>query len=278
MDADRFRIPAGDGSLVGEREGEGPPALVLHGGPAVPDYTEGLAAELADCFTTIRYTQRGVVPSTVEGPYTIESHMADALSVLDHFGLDQAWLVGHSWGGHLALHLAVAHPQRLLGIVAVDPLGAFAVFDEAGENLRRNLSRQERARVDEVENRRRRGEATDEDLADRFAILWPQYFADPASALHIPPRIGRDCSRETNASIMEHFQRGTLERGLPDVRLPMLFVHGALDPVPQPSVERTAALVPGACFESIATSGHFPWWETPGEIRRIVGEFLAERA
>jgi pimeloyl-ACP methyl ester carboxylesterase len=276
VDEQPFRVPVGDGELAGHRGGEGPPALVLHGGPAVPDYTEGLAEELGSLFTTIRYTQRGVEPSTVGAPYTIESHSADALAVLDHFGVDRAWAVGHSWGGHLALHLAVSHPDRLFGVVAVDPLGAHGgVFEEAGENLRRGLTDAERARVDEVEDLRRRGEATDDDLRERFEILWPQYFADPASATRIPLRIGPDCSRDTNASIVEHFERGTLRRGLPGVRLPVLFVHGDLDPLPLAWVERTAALVPDARLDVIAGCGHFPWWEAPGETGRAAGEFLA---
>lgn len=271
-----FEVSVGDGVLVGHRGGEGPPALVLHGGPAMPDYTEGLAAELGGLFSTVRYTQRGVAPSTVGAPYTIETHASDALAVLDHFGIERAWAVGHSWGGHLALHLAVEHPERVLGVVAVDPLGAYGpeVFQEMGDNLRRNLAPEEQARVEEVEDLRRRGEATENDLRERFALIWPQYFADPGSVTRTPPRIGPECSRETNVSIAEHFERGTLAKGLPDVRLPALFVHGELDPLPLWSVERTAALVPGARVEVIPGAGHFPWWETPGEIRRLVALFL----
>jgi pimeloyl-ACP methyl ester carboxylesterase len=271
-----FEVPVEDGVLVGHRGGVGPPALVLHGGPAVPDSSEGLAAELGDLLSTYRYTQRGVLPSTVGGPYSIETHAADALAVLDHFGIERAWAVGHSWGGHLALHLAVASPDRLLGVIAVSPLGAFAdVFPEMAENMARKLTPEQTALVEEVEERRRRDEATEEDLRERWALLWPSFFADPAAATAPPERIGRDCSRDTNASVAEHFRRGTLVEALPRVRLPALFVHGVLDPMPLSTVERTAALVPGARLATIPDCGHFPWWEKPGEVRRIVGGFLA---
>src|SRR3989442_1543115 len=129
MREEPFELEVGDGRLRGHRAvGEAPPALVLHGGAAVSDYTGGLAEELDGLFSTIRYTQRGTPPSLAPGPYTVETHVADALAVLDHFGLERAWAVGHSWGGHLALHLAVAHPERLLGIVGVAALGATNVF------------------------------------------------------------------------------------------------------------------------------------------------------
>lgn len=243
----------------------------------MPDYTEGLAAELGECFSTLRYTQRGVLPSTTGGPYSIESHAADALAVLDHFGIERAWAVGHSWGGHLALHLAVGRPDRLLGLICIGALGAYGeVFDEAGENLLRGLRPEERARVLEIEELRRGGEATEEMLHERLALVWPQYFADPAAVVEPPARVGAECSTGTNASIAEHIRRGTLVRGLPGVRLPALFVHGALDPLPVWSVERTAALVPGARLVTIPECGHFPWWERPGEVGRVVGGFLGK--
>jgi len=274
-----FEVRVGGGTLVGHRGGEGPPALVLHGGPAIPDYTKGLAGELSGLLTTLRYTQRGTAPSTTGPPYTIESHMSDALAVLDHFGVDRAWAVGHSWGAHLALHLAVARPERLLGVVAVGALGAFGreAFAAQNETLRRDLTPEQWARVGEVEELRHRGEATEADLLERWGLIWPSYFADPDRAMPLPDRIGAECSRETNASIAEHFERDTLRRALPSVEVPMLFVHGELDLVPLWSAEQTAALVPGARCEAIPGCGHFPWWDRPGEVRRIVGEFLAEQ-
>jgi hypothetical protein len=53
-------VPGGE--LIGLRSGSGRPLLVLHGGPAVNDYSDLFAAELADR-DAFRYTQRGVAPS-----------------------------------------------------------------------------------------------------------------------------------------------------------------------------------------------------------------------
>ncbi len=276
MREEPFSVPVGEGALAGHRGGDGPPALILHGGPAWPDYTEGLAAELGGLLRTHRYTQRGTRPSTVGAPYTIEAHMDDAIAVLDHLEIERAWVVGHSWGGHLALHLLVAHPDRLLGAVCVDTLGAFdRVFAEFGANLRRTLSLDEAARIDEIEERRRRGEATEADLVERSKLVWPCYFADPATAPpHPTAHIGVECSTGTNASISDHFSRFTLATGLPSTKLPVLFVHGERDPLPVSSSLESAALVPDARVETIPDCGHFPWMERPGETRRAVERFL----
>src|SRR5580658_760402 len=62
----RARVP--EGSITGWLAGDGPPVLVLHGGPGLSDYTAPLAAELTDAFGVIRYQQRGLAPSVTSGP------------------------------------------------------------------------------------------------------------------------------------------------------------------------------------------------------------------
>jgi proline iminopeptidase len=272
VDETPFELPVDRGVLRGHRGGCGAPALLLHGGAALPDYTGGCAEVLDGLFATMRYTQRGTPPSECGPPFTIEAHMADALAVLDAFGLERAWAIGHSWGGHLALHLLVAHPARLLGVLCVDPLGADrTVFDDYEQMLHRKLGPEQTARVREIEARRRAGEVTESELVERFALVWPHYFARSDPVLPPPERVGVQASIETNRSLAEHFDRGTLARGLPEARLPALFVHGEDDPMP---LGDTAALIPGARVETIPDCGHFPWAERPAAFRAAVERLL----
>jgi pimeloyl-ACP methyl ester carboxylesterase len=272
-----FDIAIGDGTLYGSFGGTGIPALLLHGGPGLPDYMDGCAAELGNLFTTIRYTQRGTLPSTVGGPYTVETHMADAIAVIDLFGQEKVWAIGHSWGGHLALHLAVAHPDRLYGIVCIDPLGAsLKVMPGYVEALLAKLTPEESARVMEIEARSEAGEATEEEELEQSRILWPVKFADPATAAPFPyEHMGVECARDTVASIKEHFQKQTLRKGLPEVAMPALFAHGIEDPLPIRASLATAKLIPGARVARIPNSGHFPWLEQPGFLNRSLRGLIA---
>jgi pimeloyl-ACP methyl ester carboxylesterase len=277
VDEEPFVVEVDSGELHGHRGGTGAPALLLHGGPAVPDYMGPCALELDGLFSTIRYTQRGTPPSTTGPPYSIESHVSDALAVIDALAVDRAWAVGHSWGGHLSLHLHVNHPDRLLGVVCIDPLGAYGeIFGEFGANLRRAMGEVAAARVGEIEALRRERRATEQDLLERFDLIWPHFFAEPERAPQSPAdRIGVGSSTDTNASISEHFDRGTLAKGLPSASLPVLFVHGERDPLPLRTSTETAALIPGARVELVPGCGHFPWLERPGEVRGRVEAFLS---
>jgi proline iminopeptidase len=272
-----FEIAIGGGTVYGHFGGTGIPALLLHGGPGLPDYMEGCAAELANLFTTIRYTQRGTLPSTVGGPYTLETHMADALAILDLFGQEKAWAIGHSWGGHLALHLAVAHPDRLYGIVCVDPLGASArVLPVYREALLAKLGPEERTRVEEIEEHSDAGEVTEEQALEQSRILWPVKFADPETAPPHPfEHVGVECNADTIASIMEHFDKRTLRKALPAVAMPALFAHGIQDPLPIRASLATAKLISGARVARIPSCGHFPWLERPGFLNRSLRGLIA---
>jgi len=275
VDEQPFEVHVDGGTLHGSRGGSGPPALLLHGGPALPDYTGPCAAELGDLFSIMRYAQRGVAPSAVGPPYTVDAHVADAIAVLDAHGLERAWVIGHSWGGHLALHIAVAHPDRLEGVVCINPLGAsMDVLEEFGENLRHGLQPDVRAWVEEVDARDDAGDATKEESLQAFAAVWPYYFADPASAPPFPFDERGDGAAETWASILEHCERRTLEDGLRHLTLRTLFVHGAVDPLPARTSTDTAALMPNADVVLLDGRGHFPWLEQPGELPRVVADAL----
>lgn len=276
MHEESFETAVDGGALHGHRGGSGAPALLLHGGAAIPDYMGACAETLDGLFSTIRYTQRGTPPSDGGPPYTIESHASDALTVLDSLGIERAWAIGHSWGGHLALHLGHLHQDRLLGLLLIDPLGADpTVFADLDANLRRGLTAEERSRVDEIEERRRHGDVSEAELVERFRLVWPQYFARRERASPPPARVGVRSSIETNRSIAAHYAAQTLVFGLPGLPLPALFVHGEDDPLPAASTERTAALMPSARVETIPDCGHFPWLEQPDAFRQTVERLLA---
>jgi len=275
-----FQVSVDGVVLSGMRGGSGPAALLLHGGPGIPDYTGPLAAELAPLVSTVRYTQRGVEPSGAGTPYSVEVHAADALAVLDEHGVERAWVIGHSWGGHLALHLALSHSERLLGIVCVDTLGAqHDTLAEFRQNFRARMSAEEWARVEAFDAR-----SEDEGLSvtereqaalESHHLLWPHYFADPGLAGNdYLTRYGVECAAQTSASVKEHFARRTLADGLPSVRMSALFVHGEDDPLPVRCSTDTAALMPEASVELVPRCGHFPWLERPGAVADAVGPLL----
>jgi lipase len=64
---------------------------------------------------------RGHGRSTHEPPWTVERHVADVLGMMDAEGVEQADLVGHSYGGMIGVHLARTAPRRVRRLLLLDP-------------------------------------------------------------------------------------------------------------------------------------------------------------
>ena len=261
-----FTANTATGPIAGSASGQGPALLFLHGGPGLSDYADLLAPELGG-WLTIHYQQRGLAPSTVAGPFTVERNVADALAVLDTRGVDRAVVVGHSWGVHLALQLAVAHPERVAGLVLIDGPGVTGGggVAEMGQTLVERLSPAGHDRLREIAARMPADGPTDDLATEQTAVLWPGYFAEPATAPPWPPamRVSVVTNAETTGSMLEHLAAGFAE-SLSGITVPVIFILGEQSPMSNTEGERTAALIPSAQVAVVPAAGHLPWVERPG--------------
>jgi pimeloyl-ACP methyl ester carboxylesterase len=284
MGFETLTVAVPGGEIFGTRRGmgEGAPALYLHGGPGLgAEYLIGLIEELDGLVDGVLHQQRGLDPSTLAGPRDVETHVADAVAILDHLGWQRAWLIGHSWGGHLGMHIAVAHPERVAGLVAIETLGAIPDGGRVAlnQNLVVRLTPAERAQLDALMVREAEGDDDPTLMAQILMALWPSYSYVHGNVL--PPtslRLERPLANgaDTMPSVDAHFAAGTLERGLPALDLPALFLHGEGDPLPPSASIETAALIEGARVEIIPESGHFPWLERKGVVRAAVEALLRD--
>ncbi len=260
------RAELNTGALRGWVRQAGPQrALFLHGGPGLGyEYLDGLLAEL-DGWSVASFQQRGIPPSTLDGPFDIATAVGDIATVLDELGWrSDTYLLGHSWGGYLALHAARSLANRLAGVLAVDPIGVVGDggTQEFEDELLRRTPPRDRARVEEI------GDTDDEELADEaLRLLWPSYFADGESA---PPYVSFPMSQHAYLRLtqQEAELRPALEAALPSLTVPLGIVMGAASPIPQSAGADIVERVPGAWLEVVPDAGHFVWIEAPGAVRR----------
>ena len=270
MDGEAFEVTVEGGRLRGTIAGQGEPVLLLHGGPGLPaTYLQSLMDELSAAYRVALYQQRGLPPSTAGAPYDLRTQVADVAAVLDALGWERAIVAGHSWGGHLLLHVLADLPERVAAALVIDPLGGVGDGGEAefDAEMKRRTPPEDVERAERLDKQAIEGRGTEAELSESMGLFWPAYFAEPAKAPPFPDlTFSLEAYAATFASL--HHELPRLAGRLAGSEVPTLFVHGAASPMPlTASTDSAEAIGPAATVEVLAGAGHFPWVERPGALR-----------
>jgi 2-hydroxy-6-oxonona-2,4-dienedioate hydrolase/2-succinyl-6-hydroxy-2,4-cyclohexadiene-1-carboxylate synthase len=105
-----------------QQSGSGPHLVLIHGlTGSLAVWQWRVIPALLDRFCVLTYDLRGHGLSDMPpSGYTSAEMARDLLGLLDERGIDQAHLVGHSFGGLVALHLAAVSPDRVSGLTISD--------------------------------------------------------------------------------------------------------------------------------------------------------------
>lgn len=277
MQRTSFTVDTDSGVLGGWVAGEGPRVLALHGGPGMSyGYLDDAVEELSARCRVATFQQRGLEPSTEQGEFTVAEAVADIGAVLDALGWDTAYLMGHSWGGHLVFHAGVEMPERLDGVLSVDPLGAVGDggLEAFSAEMTARVPEADRERARELDDRDTAGEATAEESVEALALFWPSYYADPSSAPSMPAlALSKPASQGLWNDLFARLP--TLESSLPSITVPFGVVVGERSPMPPSAGTDTAERIPCAWAHVVPGAGHFPWYEAPGCLLAAMDRLVA---
>lgn len=101
---------------------DGYPLLALHGVTGHGARWKQLTERYLTGFRVIAPDLRGHGRSDPRPPWTLEQHASDLLTMVDDYRLSACAVLGHSFGGAIALHLAHLAPQRITKLMLLDPV------------------------------------------------------------------------------------------------------------------------------------------------------------
>jgi proline iminopeptidase len=256
--------------------GRGTPVIFLHGGLGFDhEYFRPFADALSDSAQVVYYDHLGHGKSDRPANFddlTFARLSADCAGLADALGLGKFVLVGHSYGGFIALDFAFRYPDRLAGLVLTctapdlksglrDPLGGAKEQVEAFKRLFAGPA----------------ANATDEMFRDNWMTALPLYYNNASP----PPNILADIDRRTIYSAAG-FNRGGKILAAYDfaAKLPGLAVHtivqyGAGDIFRFGDNERMAKSIPGAKVTYFPNSGHWPFQEETAAYLTALRGFVA---
>jgi pimeloyl-ACP methyl ester carboxylesterase len=275
------RIPIRDTSLYVDVVGHGYPLLLMHGGPGADHWTLLPFRQLADQFTLIFYDHRcnGRSQGFPVSSMTFENLTADADALRRALGYDRWAVLGHSFGGHVALEYALRYPASLSHLVLVDTGGdsRWSRDNAAGLLASRGYSPQK------VELVRRffTGQFPPRQMPLILMRIGGAYYSRPSLSLVARGLIRGEWRSKMRPEALifagRHLLNGwTVMDRLGDITVPTLVLAGRDDFLFPPEHQRElAARIPHARLQIIERAGHNPHAEQPGEVMQAVRDFIS---
>ncbi len=255
------------------QEGEGLPLIVHHGGPGldqtiIAPHLSPLAQHLQLTCYDHRGSGRSASPQGPD-PYKIERFVGDLDALAKTLEVRPFALLGHSFGGIVALHFALAHPELLTHLILVCAPTSHDFIQDVEEALPGNLEQGALAELSSLQ------ESTPSDYVMRrsLELLAPIYFHDPARV----SELGLDSVQfgpETQA-VWDSLEGFDLRPRLSEIQVPTLVIAGDSDLSVTPEQAReTADALPNSKLLVIERSGHYPFIEQPEAFLSGVLQFL----
>lgn len=280
----RGRMSIRGARLFVEVVGRGYPLVLMHGGPSADHWSMVQFRRLADRFTLVFYDHRcnGRSTGAPVASMTWENLTADADALRERLGFERWAVLGHSFGGHVALEYALRYPDRLSHLVLLDTGGDshWARQNAADLLAERGYSPKKVQLVRRWFN----GEFTPKEYFPIFVRIMDAYPHDrslrPLVRMMASGAWHTKFRPEAMIFAGRHLLKDwTVMDRLSEIAVPTLVMAGRDDFVfPLECQEELAAAIPNARLRIIERAGHDPDGEQPAEVMQVVREFLSQTA
>jgi proline iminopeptidase len=273
-------LPIRDTSLFVEVVGGGHPLLLMHGGPGADHWSMLPFRRCADRFTLIFYDHRcnGRSRGSPVSSMTWENLTADADALREELGFERWAVLGHSFGGMVALEYALRYPDRVSHLLLVDTCGDSRWQQQNASEIL--AGRGYRPGTVALARRFYNGQIAPWEMVPALMFRFgTAYYHRPFS-----PRVVRELFRERHMKARGEawvFAARQLCKGwsvmdrLGEIDAPTLVMAGRDDfQFPPECQVELAAGIPDARLEIIERAGHNAPAERPAEVTRAVRDFI----
>ncbi|MCH7998106.1 MAG: alpha/beta fold hydrolase [Chloroflexi bacterium] len=255
------------------QEGEGLPLIVHHGGPGLDQTVIAPHLRpLAQHVQLICYDHRGSGRSaSPQGPdpYKIDRFVGDLEALARTMDVRPFALLGHSFGGIVALHFALAHPELLTHLILVCTPASHDFIQEVEDALPGKLEQEALAELSSLQD----SKPSDYVMRRSLELLAPIYFHDPARVSEL--RLDSVQFGPETQAVWDSLEGFDLRPKLSEIQVPTLVVAGDSDLSVTPERAReTADALPHGKLLVIKDSGHYPFVEKPEAFLSGVLQFL----
>ena len=264
---------------------DAPLLLMLHGGLEHSRVWDPLAQALRDRYHVVCPDLRGHGDSEwcTGGLYSVLDSVMDMVFLVRHLGKRPSVMMGHSWGGNVAVRYTAICPDDVTHLISIEGLSHFTTQDDTllpGTRLiklRNWLKEQEK-----LEGKQPRRYADIASAVDRLHAGYPR--VERAFVEHIVRHGVRKNDDGTLSWKYDDMVRSgspsditqkELEQLWASIACPVLLIYGGKSWASNPAKDGRAALFQNARVELVEEAGHNIHHEQPEHSRKIISEFLA---
>lgn len=263
--------------------GKGKPLIVLHGGPGLTqNYLLPQLYKLAEDNFVIFYDQRGCGQSTGEinsGTINIETFVADLDAIREALNFNTVSILGHSWGGFLAMQYAIAHPDHVEKLILSNSLPASSEeITLFCQEWTRRMSPYQKE-LEAIHQTLEFAEGNPAIMEKMYRIIFKTYCYNPNSAdllsLYMSPTASIN-----GAKVYENFRLNIFEKSfnlhesLKSLQIPTLVLHGDTDPIPPVTAQKIHESIENSEYVLMKDCGHFPYVEDQDMYFKQLKTFL----
>ena len=265
--------------------GDGEPFVVIHGGPGMyHDELYPFFLDFARSHQVVFYDQRGngrSLMSAIDSTnFNVELLVDDLEQLRIAFGIEKLNLIGHSWGGLLAMYYAVEHPEKVKRLITVSsaPVNTELLIQCYNNQVSR-FTEEEWTEVQELWESEGYLAGDPEVLNKAMRMSEGVLFHDKANIDRYMAAAAFDSVTAKNAVVLNDLARDIklnihVQDRLSQIQCPTLIVHSQQDFIVPAAPRLANELISNSELVLLEGSGHYPHVEIPEALFGAIESFI----
>lgn len=270
-------------SLFVKTVGNGEPIIVIHGGPVLDhSYLFPHLKPLMEGYRLIFFDQRLSGRSSAvadSSDIRLSTFIEDIEALRTELKLQKVHILGHSWGGLLAMKYAIAYPSHINNLMLINSMAPTSeLWQEEEAVLAASFTEADSLQRQEIIQSELFSENPPQAIKKLLELSFKKQFFDAEKADLLDLYVPDDYMARSRlfSYLMADISNYDLQDELQNLTIPTLIVYGDSEPAAEISGPVLNRLLPNSSYTIIDHSGHFPFIEQPEKFRQTVISFLNE--